>query len=89
MDAIKLDRDQQRFVLTIDGSTCELGFSHDGDLLSLNHVRVPKAVGGQGIAGQLTRHALDWARVEGFKVRPVCPYVASWIEKHPDYQDLV
>jgi hypothetical protein len=53
------------------------------------HVRVPDAVGGRGLAGQLTRHALDWARDEGLKVRPVCPYVATWIERHPDYQGLV
>jgi uncharacterized protein len=89
MSNIRLDQDQQRFVMEVDGHECELGFSRDGNIASMNHVRVPDAVGGRGLAGQLTRHALDWARDEGLKVRPVCPYVATWIERHPDYQGLV
>lgn len=90
MDApIKLDRSGQRFVVVVDGHECQLAFTTDGPTASFNSVNVPDAVGGRGIAGQLTRHALDWARAGGMKVRPVCPYVARWIERHPDYADLV
>ena len=89
MSDIQLDKDRNRFSLEVEGATSVLEFRVDGKVASFNSVRVPDAVGGRGIAGQLTRHALDWARAEGLKVRPVCPYVAKWIERHPDYQDLV
>ena len=44
---------------------------------------------GQGHAATLARGALDDARTRGLAVRPSCPYVASYIDKHPDYADLV
>ncbi len=56
---------------------------------SLTHTEVDPAHGGKGIAGQLVQFALDDLRDQGLRVRPVCPYVASWIGKHPDYADLV
>jgi hypothetical protein len=36
-----------------------------------------------------TRHALDYSREHGWKVEPRCPYVAAWIKRHPEHQDLV
>ena len=89
MSTISLDQDGERFVMTVDGHLCELGFSLDDSVVSMNHVRVPKAVGGRGLAADLTRHALDWAREQQLTVRPVCPYVARWIERNPAYQGLV
>jgi uncharacterized protein len=37
----------------------------------------------------LARFALDDARSRGLQVRPVCTFVRSWLERHPDYSDLV
>ncbi|MDA1359590.1 GNAT family N-acetyltransferase [Glycomyces luteolus] len=44
---------------------------------------------GSGAAAALTRASLDDARARGERVRPLCPYYARWIERHPEYQDLV
>lgn len=81
--------DAQRFEWQVDGHTCELVYSTIPQGVSFDSVRVPDAVGGRGLAGQLTRHALDWARSEKLKVQPTCPYVATWIRRHPNYADLV
>ncbi len=89
MSTISLDQDANRFIMHVDGELCELGFSLHGKMVSMNHVRVPKSVGGRGLAAELTRHALDWAREEGLTVRPACPYVDNWIERHPEYQALL
>lgn len=86
---IQLELDAGRFSMVVEGETCVLEFSRSGDVVSMNSVRVPDAVGGRGIAGRLTQHALDWARSEGLKVKPICPYVKTWIKRHPDYQDLL
>ncbi len=88
-EAIELDMNNQRFVAVVDGHECQLHFTQQDDVASFNSVQVPEAVGGRGIAGHLTRHALDWAREKDLKVIPRCPYVARWIERHPDYAELV
>lgn len=85
---IKLNEQQQRFETNVDGHLCILEFKLDDGIIHMNHVGVPKEVGGRGIAGDLTRHALDHARSNGWRVRPNCPYVKKWIERHPEYADL-
>lgn len=57
--------------------------------ITLVHTEVGPAHSGQGHAATLTRGALDDARSRGLAVVPSCPYVASYIEKHPEYADLV
>jgi predicted GNAT family acetyltransferase len=59
-----------------------------GDLIRLLHTEVLPAFNGQGHAGTLARSALDDARTRGRSVDPVCPYVAAYIDKHPEYADL-
>ena len=56
--------------------------------LVITHTVVPLAIGGRGIAGDLVKHALDFARSEGLKVLPQCSYAADYIRKHPEYADL-
>ena len=58
-------------------------------VITLVHTEVDPAHGGQGHAATLARGALDDARSRGLSVVPSCPYVASYIEKHPEYADLV
>lgn len=86
---IRLDREAGRFETVVEGHSCVLEFTQDDNVVSMNHVGVPDPVGGRGIAGQLTRNALEWAGEEGLKVRARCPYVARWIERHPEYQKLL
>ncbi len=57
------------------------------DLVVYTHSEV--SVEGLGIGGRLARRALDDARTQGRQVLPVCPFIKSWIDKHPDYADLV
>ena len=58
-------------------------------VITLVHTEVDPAHSGQGHAATLARGALDDARSRGLAVVPSCPYVASYIEKHPEYADLV
>lgn len=88
-DQIELQREHNRFLLRVDEWECVLDFTIHDRTVSFDSVRVPSALSGQGIAGRLTRHALDWAREQELKVIPRCPYVASWISRHADYADLV
>lgn len=80
---------ENRFQTEVDGQLCVLDYTLDDGVISMDRVYVPSPVEGRGIAGAITRHALDYSREKGWKVIPRCPYVAAWIERHPDYQDLV
>jgi len=81
---------QSRFEILVDGKVA--GFA-DYRLLPtkivMTHTEVSPEHEGQGLAGKLVGHALDAARDAGLQVVPRCSYVASYIERHPDYQDLV
>ena len=45
--------------------------------------------GGHGLGGTLVRGALDDVRARGGSVVPLCPFVRGWIDRHPEYQDLL
>lgn len=87
--AIRHDEQAHRFETEVEGHVGVLDYSERGDAVSFDHVVVPDAIGGRGIAGALTRHALDHARAEGWRVVPRCPYVRAWIKRHPDYRDRI
>ncbi|MGD9995415.1 MAG: GNAT family N-acetyltransferase [Ilumatobacteraceae bacterium] len=61
---------------------------HEGKVEFL-HTEVDHEFEGRGLAGQLARGALDDVRARGLRAVPLCPFIASWIERHPDYADLV
>ena len=83
------DRQGHRFETRVEGHDCVLDYQLASGLMTITHTGVPASLGGRGIAGQLARFALDEARAKGWKVVPACSYVQAWIDKHPDYQDLV
>ena len=80
---------ERRFQTEADGHRCQLDYTLEGGVISMNRVYVPPPVEGRGIAAALTRSALDHSRAQGWRVIPRCPYVQVWIQRHPDYQDLV
>lgn len=86
---IEHNRSLQRFETTLERTLSVIDYELTASVLALTHVGVPAEVEGRGIAGQLTQAALDWARAENYRVRPVCPYVQSWLLRHPEYKDLV
>jgi len=57
--------------------------------LALNHTEIEPEFEGRGLGGRLVREALSRARAEGDAVLPFCPFVRSYIERHPDQLDLV
>jgi uncharacterized protein len=63
-------------------------YDHNGRLV-LIHTEVPAALSGRGIAGLLAKTALDFARAKHLTIVPVCPFVKTYLERHPEYKDLV
>ena len=55
----------------------------------LLHTEVDPMVEGSGLGGRLVAGALDDIRSRGLAVVPLCPFVAAYIRRHPEYDDLV
>lgn len=68
-------------------ATCH--YRRQSDVLVVHHSEVPPALQGQGVAGELAQAVLDWARSQGLKVRPTCSYVAGYMQRHAETQDLL
>jgi len=79
----------QRFELPVDGALALLTYRRFPDRIVLLHTEVPPPFEGHGMAAKLSRSALDFARANRLQVVPLCPYVSSFIQKHPEYQDLL
>lgn len=79
---------ERRFVALVEGQECVIDYALSGTTMAIKHTVVPASLGGRGIAGELTRHALATARELGWKVDPVCSYAAAYFAKHPEVADL-
>ncbi len=79
----------QRFEWVEDGILSVLDYQLQDGVMVITHTGVPEAIGGRGIAADLTRYALDTARENCWTVRPLCSYAAAYIKRHPEYADLL
>jgi predicted GNAT family acetyltransferase len=87
---IRHEPEAHRFVADVAGTTAYITYREGADrTLDLDHTFVPPTARGGGIASQLTAHALRYARAEGYKVVPSCPFVAAYIKRHAEFRDLV
>lgn len=87
---VRHDEKQQRYLLEIDGKA--LGFAayrEDNGRLVFTHTEVDPSLEGQGMGSVLIRQSLDDARRRGKRIVPVCGFVAAYIEKHRDWNDLI
>ena len=82
-------QERSRFEIDLDGQIAELDYFLRGNVMSITHTGVPKALEGRGIGSQIVRSALDHAREQNYVVVPICPFVAAYIRRHPEYGDLV
>ena len=79
---------EQRFVTQAEGHAAHLDYVEDDGRLTITHTIVPREIGGRGIAGELVRAALDYARGAGLKVVPQCSYADAWMRRHPEFDAL-
>jgi predicted GNAT family acetyltransferase len=87
---IRHDKEGRRFVADLADATAELTYLfRDATTVIFNHTYVPPSGRGTGVAAALAARALEWARASGFGVVPVCSYVAMYMQRHREYEDLL
>jgi predicted GNAT family acetyltransferase len=87
-NSVRDNTERRRFELETDGHIAFSDYQREGGVLTIMHTEVPTALGGKGVGSALVRGILDIARAQGLKVVPRCPFVAGYIDKHPEYADL-
>ena len=83
------DPDARRRHTRVEGHEAALRYSLRDGRTVIDHTGVPDAIGGRGIAGILVKAALDLARARGWRVVPACSYSAAYVQRHPEYADLI
>ncbi len=80
---------RQRFELEEEGKLAFADYRIESGVLVLPHVEAHPDLRGKGTAGRLMAGVLDLARERGLKVLPICGYAVAYIQRHPEYQDLL
>ncbi|MEX2250822.1 MAG: GNAT family N-acetyltransferase [Acidimicrobiia bacterium] len=84
------DPEQHRYVAEIDGEVIAIAVYQ---LRAGRHIFVHTEVNpdyeGKGVGSALARFALDDVRAKGGTIVPLCPFIASWIEHHPEYRTMI
>jgi uncharacterized protein len=86
---VVMNEQTRRFEAYLEGETAFTEYViHNGSMV-LPHTVVPPAFEGKGFGSALAKAALAYARGHGLTVKPSCPFIAGYISKHPEWQDLV
>ena len=80
---------KHRYELDIDGALAFIVYQRSPGVIIFVHAEVPPALGGRGIGSRLARAVLQAARAHGDKVIAQCSFMAAFIGKNPEFQDLV
>ena len=83
------DPARSRYELSVDGGKAFAAYRREGDTLVFTHTEVPPALEGQGVGSALVEGALADVRSRHLRVRPDCPFVAAYIERHAEARDLL
>ena len=82
--------DRGRYHLLVDGAEAgELDYRMQDGKRVFVHTGVRDEYEGQGLASKLAQRVLEDARAEGLEIVAQCPYVRGYLERHPEYQDLL
>jgi predicted GNAT family acetyltransferase len=88
MSRVVDNRARGRFELDEQGGVSFATYDRSEGVITIRHVETPPALRGRGAASRLMKGLLAIARAEGARVRPVCPYAAAYMRRHPEEGDL-
>jgi uncharacterized protein len=78
-----------RFELALEGGLAFVDYRRAGAVLILTHAEVPQSLEGRGVGSRLVQGVLELIRARGETFVPRCPFIASYVARHPEYRDLV
>jgi predicted GNAT family acetyltransferase len=88
-DEIRDNSARGRFEMNAGDDIAVIYYGLAPGIITLSHTEVPEELEGRGLGSTIVRGVLDIVRARGLKVVPACGFVAAFIRKNPDYQDLL
>ena len=91
MDILEVVHNQEarRFELHIGKYISVLDYRLQDDTIAFTHTGVPAVLEGNGVGSFIVRAGLEYARKQDYKVIPLCSFVAEYIRRNPEYEDLL
>lgn len=86
---VENNTDASRFQVQFEEHIAVIDYYLRGNDIVFTHTGVPEPLGGQGLASKMAKTALEYAKAEGLKVVPQCPFVRAYLRRHAEYQELV
>ena len=87
---VKDNPDKHRFEISVDGEVAGYSAYRLGDgSITYTHTEIDPKFEGKGLGSRLAKTVLDESRARGQKVYAQCPFIAGYIDRHPEYQDLL
>ena len=89
MASVRDNKAQSRFELDVEGGIAFANYRLTPSAVIITHTETPRALRGRGIASELVKGALELIRTDHHKVIAGCGFVVDYLQKHPEYGDLV
>ncbi|HKO55934.1 MAG TPA: GNAT family N-acetyltransferase [Thermoanaerobaculia bacterium] len=86
---VRNNPEEGRFEATVNGALCVCEYSLQPGKIIFTHTEVPQEASGRGVANKLAEAGLEHAKRERLRVVPMCEFVASYINRHEQYQTLL
>ncbi len=87
---VRDDPESMQFTVEVDGKAAgKAEYRLRGETYVFTHTEVDPAFQGLGLANHLARSALDDVRSQGRTLVPLCPFIAVYIRRHPEYDEIV
>lgn len=87
--SISENSEKKRFEVKLNDDWAFIEYIRAENKMYLTHTEVPPAMEGKGIGSALVKHAFQVLDTEGRKLVPLCPFVASYVKRHPEYKKLL
>ena len=84
-----VNSEQRRFELHIDGNIAVIDYRLKDGIMQLIHTEVPQALEGQGYGKAIVEKTLTYIRDQGYKLIPLCSFVAAYLQRHPEWNEIL
>ena len=89
MTEVRDNKSLGRFELDVEGALAFANYRVTPEAVIITHTETPRALRGRGVASELIRGSLDLIRADGRKVIAGCGFVVDYLNKHPEFADLM
>jgi uncharacterized protein len=87
--SVRDNKAKSRFELDVEGGLAFANYRLTPSTVIITHTETPRPLRGRGIASELVKGALQLIRTDGLKVVAACGFVVDYLQKHPEYADIV